>query len=1675
MKKLLLFGITFLGMGFGFGQVTIASQDFETVPATPTWAYNNSGGNTSATNTGTPNNQRIRNGLRSFQINNATSTITFGNFSVSGYTNVKVIVRISSISTTAGNGADTGDFLRLFAAVNGAAFATNSEANSDITVKGGAANCRWGYSATGISTNAGTNTVVTGTGGTNQGTIYSTLTINIPDGSSTVGLRINAANDDSNEVWCIDDVTIIGDSSAVPNLAITGTPTNHGSVCVGSSATTVQYTITNTGTAASNVVVSSSDPQFVVSGLSSASIAASGGTATYNVTFTPTSGGAKSTVVSVFYNTSTLSTTSNLSGTGIATVNPAVTTNAASAITASTATLNGNVGTLGVCPNTTERGFIYSETAVNNNPQFGGAGTTKTANGTTTTGAMTLALSGLVASTNYSFVAYVFDGTTYTYGAVQNFTTLVLVSNLSDVISAGGAPATISSMVNDALISNVSQGVQAWQFTVRDGGSTAPDTDAFATIINALNIGAGSGNQIQDYNDAIQSAALFDGNTFIANATAITTNQIQFSGLNLNVPDDATKTYSLRISIQTNPNNSGNNNDNDDFVFSLPKANITTNVSGSGLANYASPNSSPTGNGTNVLSVVATKLIFVAQPTTTNINTNMIPNPTIAGTDANGNIDRDFTGSVSVTSTGTLSPATINANAVAGLATISNVVHTATGTGFSLSASSIGLTGATSISFDIVVATVFKPGELIFVGYDGQVEGSGSVDEYLIATMVDIVPNTTFSIVNSRYEAGAAANVRTNKWGGSGDDPKDPPGVVNITYTGATITAGSVLQIRIDGASATSVKTIVGTTISSDLLGTTFSSTFSTAANISSTSPDQIYLVQGSFTSDGVIDNNQANYILTGTVLHGLTNQAAWVALTSACSGATTGGSTRVSRLHPALTCFNVQNTSGSAISGYYENDKPHNDFKRTILNSIGTASNWTLGTSRYTINPSSNTSNRAGRTFTFTPTSNFPGTWIGDKSGDTQNWFNCGNWEGLAVPDANTDVFLGNTSVEKAFVKNNATFSDDFSDIAQCNNLTISAQEVNLEGSANNKIEVNGNLLIDGTGTLDMSDGNDATADGQLYLKGNWTNSLDESDFKQGNSTVYFNGTTAQIINNVLPLGTEIFYNVVLNNNFNTATSNDVVATGDLSVAAGKTLTIASNDYATVTKRVLNSGTIDVKNNGSLVQTQDGNTNVDGTFKMERIAQIKLHDYVYWSSPIKDTFPVTSISPNTPLPVIFKWNPVFGVLNGSTTPIGNWINTTENMTKGVGYIVRGPSGTSATSNTDLTVNFTGTPNNGLINVATSRGVFGGANYAGSNLTTITKDDDNWNLIGNPYPSAISAVAFLADNPTIDAKVLVWRHGISPSAATAQPFYGTFSQNYDSNDYVTFNASGSVPPGYNGYIPAGQSFMVLAADSAPASSSVNFKNAYRIDGSNAALPNNQFFKTLNASMSTPTNQRIWLSMTGNAMTSNMMVGYISGATNNNDRLFDSQIDLKEDLCLTSVMDNKNFDIQGRDVNFDVNDLIPLGIKISTNGNYTIGITTAEGIFIDGSQTIYLEDKLLNIVHNLTSNPYLFSGTSGTNNDRFVLRFTNTALSNNSFDNGQKTVFVYKNNNVLEVKSIAEKMASVVVYDVLGRIVFSQKGMSTNLLSLESLLPNNSALLVSTVLENGAVVTKKVLF
>jgi uncharacterized repeat protein (TIGR02543 family) len=194
----------------------------------------------------------------------------------------------------------------------------------------------------------------------------------------------------------------------------------------------------------------------------------------------------------------------------------AVNTSAASSIVNTTATLNGNLTTVGVAPNTTEKGFVYSQTSTNSTPEVGGTGVTKTSVAGISTGAYTLSLAGLSTNTGYSFRAYAYDGTNYTYGSVLTFTTLTVATKLG----FGTTPPAVGSISTNLTTFTVQ--------ALRSDNTLDTEFSGSITLANASGPGNISGTLTATASSGVAtfSSVQFDAlgdYTIIASSGALTT------------------------------------------------------------------------------------------------------------------------------------------------------------------------------------------------------------------------------------------------------------------------------------------------------------------------------------------------------------------------------------------------------------------------------------------------------------------------------------------------------------------------------------------------------------------------------------------------------------------------------------------------------------------------------------------------------------------------------------------------------------------------------------------------------------------------------------------------------------------------------------------------------------------------------------------------------------------------------------------------------------------------------------------------------------------------------------------------------------------------------------------------------------------------------------------------
>jgi hypothetical protein len=1213
-----------------------------------------------------------------------------------------------------------------------------------------------------------------------------------------------------------------------------------------------------------------------------------------------------------------------------------------------------------------------------------------------------------------------------------------ITSSGSDIVAvASSEAATISSLVNTATISLSTQGVQVWQITIRDGGAGFNDSDTLPTILTSFTLAQAAGNQVVNWTNAIQSVGLFEGTTFIANASNIASTQIQFTGLNYSVPDGQARTLSLRISLRC-PLGLGAN-DGEDFGFSLSNVNTNFSGTGSGKASFSAISSA---NSFNVIDVTATQLAFSVQPTSTGIN-NTMSTVTVRATDICGNLDINFTGAVSLTSTGTMSPVTPVA-AVGGVANFSTITHTVTGTNLTLTASAAGLTFIISTFFDILNSTTLQPGDIAILAFNTAL-ASGD-DEITFVTFVDITPGTRLDITDNAFEKCATPNG----WGIS-------EGWIRLERTNTTLPRGSIVTVNVTNAGGNPSVVAPAADIANwnctkpqpGLQGT---------FNLNNGGEQIFFMTGGNVAGPNANTATSDAGTYSGLILYGFNTKGnVW---TPICGNSAAGG-TQNSAKPINFDCFLTWPTAQADLCKY---TGPLTDAtQRDWLSRINDSANWTgyISNANYAAGPDY---------YTAPPIVILPGTapsngvWIGNRS---TNWFDCGNWQSLKVPDATVNVIVGTNATQSVVIDATAPSASSFGNVANCRDLTISNQSVRIEAAISNVLNVNGNLLINGTGILDMDDNNAGTADGQLNLFGNWNNTLGNNSFLEGNGTVQFTGTGIQTINTVVPLGTESFNNVILNNNFDTGLSNDLVATNSLTVNASRTLTIDSaNGYVRVNNDLINNGNILIDNNGQLIQVNeiDNNsgdyTSAPTRFQVRRTAQAKDLDFIYWSSPINN-FNVSGL----PTDNRFAWSPTATNANGTQ---GTWQAAAGVMLPGKGYIARASNGAATPTALPLTFN-SGRPNNGQFTFGITRGTI----TTPPNAFT-TEFDDNWNLVGNPYPSAIDAEEFLVANQTkIQGSVWIWKHGLVPSVATS-PFYENFIYNYSSSDYIKYNGLGSTEPDtFAGKIALGQGFMVSMLDTAGVSNTLLFTNNMRSDASFGAYDNADFFR-----IGTPPSEtieeksRIWLDIFNNTsgQMDRTLMGYSTNSTMGIDHIYDCVFVPRLDVSLFSIVEDKPFIIQGRAMPFDINDRVPMGINIMEAGSHTIAIHKTDGLF-EGLSEIYIEDALLNITHDLKQAPYIFTSDIGLFNNRFSIKYTNTTLGNPEFEN-TNAIVVSTKNKIITVTSSIEKMDAITVFDVLGRELFSSKENNSNQITIDTISQSNQALIVKIKLNNGKTLTRK---
>jgi hypothetical protein len=449
--------------------------------------------------------------------------------------------------------------------------------------------------------------------------------------------------------------------------------------------------------------------------------------------------------------------------------------------------------------------------------------------------------------------------------------------------------------------------------------------------------------------------------------------------------------------------------------------------------------------------------------------------------------------------------------------------------------------------------------------------------------------------------------------------------------------------------------------------------------------------------------------------------------------------------------------------------------------------------------------------------------------------------------------------------------------------------------------------------------------------------------------------------------------------------------------------------------------------------------------------------DYTLWSSPVTGQN-LKSLSPAT-LTNRFYFYDSTASTNGDFAEVFNnslfpeRTTATYNFEMAKGYLIRSPnvyntytppvfpSTTSAIPGVSYEGIFTGTPNNGTIN---------------SSLNTAL---NGFNLVGNPYPSAISIENFLEINSaTIDGTIWLWRKindlNLDVGYATVTNA-GLTSVQQDVTEGIS-----------NGILGSGQGFFVKVKTGL-STANLEFNNSIRTGHNTYA-----FFKNNNTAVIEK--HRIWLNLSNATQKiSQNLIGYITGATSGVDFGLEGKTFEANAISLSSIVDNNEYNIQARSLPFDPSDVVPLNFKTNIAGNYTISIGHVDGLF-ETNQEVILRDNFTGNLQNLKLAAYTFNSQIGNFNTRFEIIYQNQlGVINPTFD--ANNFVIYKQNSSLHIDSGNFIMDKIEIYDLTGRLLFKEDNVNATSKNISKLLIENQVLIVKIKTLDNVIISKKILY
>ena len=441
-------------------------------------------------------------------------------------------------------------------------------------------------------------------------------------------------------------------------------------------------------------------------------------------------------------------------------------------------------------------------------------------------------------------------------------------------------------------------------------------------------------------------------------------------------------------------------------------------------------------------------------------------------------------------------------------------------------------------------------------------------------------------------------------------------------------------------------------------------------------------------------------------------------------------------------------------------------------------------------------------------------------------------------------------------------------------------------------------------------------------------------------------------------------------------------------------TIPAGLNKYPTVSSAgICNNLTIESNSTGSGSLIGQNNLIVNGTFNVQRYIT-GTENWQQISSPVEESI-VDFISSN---PAIHSSEILEDDLHGLViydNSVSNWITyvtgrTSDNFTPGKGYEVFQAS--------EGNITFTGTFVKGNVSIP---------------ITSPKSPGNAWNLVGNPFPSAINVntlTNFLSAN----------------AEAIHDSYKAIYIWDSASGKYKTINSS-SAPT----LIEPGQAFFVYSVDGG---STINFTEAMQTHQTvnlfkNGEIPSPSIRIIAEQSQSTSSTNILYL----DNMTTGLDPGYDAGRFTLDESSFTIYTHLVGDK-LSKV----DFDIQCLPSD-DFNNIIPVGLNAPAN---TELIFRSEVLNLPLEIPVILEDRLNGVFTDLTKAGSFYKVTVSSNSEgtgRFFIH-TNKSASSLINPNPGSTNFIIiprPQLNTLNIIGNTENVTEITVYDMLGRKLIHQ--------------------------------------